>query len=73
VLMTTGAFVVVYILGTAAALRLLQPGSWGRRAALLALIFDILLLGTTRLYLLWSGGVAACAVMYLYVTRRQAS
>jgi amino acid efflux transporter len=73
VLMTTGAFVVVYILGTAAALRLLEPGSWGRRAALLALIFDILLLGTTRLYLLWSGGVAACAVMFLYVARRHAA
>ncbi len=73
VLMTTGAFVVVYILGAAAALRLLKPGSWGRRAALPALIFDILLLGTTRLYLLWSLGIAACAVMYLYLTRKQAA
>lgn len=71
VLMTTGAFVVVYILGTAAALRLLEPRSWGRRAALLALIFDILLLATTGLYLLWSVGVAICAVIYLYLTRRQ--
>ncbi|HEY1890183.1 MAG TPA: amino acid permease [Steroidobacteraceae bacterium] len=70
VLMTTGAFVIVYILGTAAALRLLEAGSWARRAALLALIFDILLLATTRLYLLWSAGIAACAVIYLYLTRR---
>jgi amino acid efflux transporter len=70
VLMTTGAFVVVYILGTAAALRLLEPRSWGRRAALLALIFDILLLATTGPYLAWSIGVAACAVVYLYLTRR---
>lgn len=69
VLMTTGAFVVVYILGTAAALRLLEPGTWGRRAALLALVFDILLLATTGLYLLWSAGVAVCAVIYLYLTR----
>ncbi|MGH8201078.1 MAG: amino acid permease [Steroidobacteraceae bacterium] len=70
VLMTTGAFVIVYILGTAAALRLLEPGTWARRAALLALIFDILLLATTRLYLLWSVGIAACAVCYLYLTRK---
>jgi amino acid efflux transporter len=71
VLMTTGAFVVVYILGTAAALRLLEAG-WGRRAALLALVFDILLLATTGLYLLWSVGIAACAVIYLYLTREKA-
>lgn len=69
VLMATGAFVVVYILGTAAALRLLEAGSWGRRAALLALVFDILLLATTGLYLLWSVATAACAVLYLYLTR----
>lgn len=71
VLMTTGAFVVVYILGTAAALRLLEPGTWGRRAALLALIFDILLLATTGLYLLWSAAIAVCAVIYLFLTRRR--
>lgn len=73
VLMTTGAFVVVYILGTAAALRLLEARSWGRRAAFLALVFDILLLATTGLYLLWSVGIAACAVVYLYLARRQPS
>lgn len=70
VLMTTGAFVIVYILGTAAALRLLEAGSWARRAAFLALIFDILLLATTGLYLLWSAGIAACAIIYLYLTRK---
>lgn len=65
VLMTTGAFVIVYILGTAAALRLLETGTWGRKAALLALIFDVLLLATTGPYILWSVGVAACAAVYL--------
>src|SRR6185437_9886118 len=69
VLMTTGAFVVVYILGTAAALRLLEGGTWGRRAAFVALVFDILLLATTGVYLLWSVGIAACATVYLYLTR----
>lgn len=72
VLMTTGAFVIVYILGTAAAIRLLEAGSWGRRAALLALIFDVLLLATTGLYILWSLSIAACAVTYLYFARREA-
>ncbi len=71
VLMTTGAFVIVYILGTAAALRLLEAGTWGRRAALLALIFDVLLLATTGFYILWSVAIAACAVIYLYVARKQ--
>ena len=70
VLMTTGAFVIVYILGTAAALRLLESGTWGRRAAFLALVFDILLLATTGKYILWSVGVAACAVIYVYLTPR---
>jgi len=68
VLMTTGAFVIVYMLGTAAALKLLESGSWGRRAALLALVFDILLLATTGRYILWSVGVAACAAIYVYLT-----
>ena len=71
VLMTTGAFVIVYILGTAAALRLLEAGTWGRRAALLALIFDVLLLATTGAYILWSLAIAACSVVYLYIARKQ--
>jgi amino acid efflux transporter len=71
VLMATGAFVIVYILGTAAALRLLEAGTWARRAALLALVFDILLLATTRLYLLWSAAIATCALIYLYLRRKR--
>ncbi|HEX8754787.1 MAG TPA: amino acid permease [Steroidobacteraceae bacterium] len=71
VLTTTGAFVIVYILGTAAALRLLEPGTWARRSALLALVFDVLLLTTTGLYILWSVAIAACAVIYLLLFRRR--
>ncbi|MHB1873005.1 MAG: amino acid permease [Steroidobacteraceae bacterium] len=70
VLMTTGAFVIVYILGTAAALRLLEPRSWGRRAALFALIFDVVLLSTTGRYLVWSLGIALGAVIYVRRSRR---
>jgi amino acid efflux transporter len=71
VLMTTGAFVIVYILGTSAALRLLEARTWGRRAAFIALVFDILLLATTGPYLLWSIGISACAVIYLYLTPKR--
>ena len=71
VLMTTGSFVIVYILGTAAALRLLDAGTWGRRAAFLALVFDVLLLATTGFYILWSVAIAACALIYLYINRQQ--
>lgn len=73
VLMTTGAFVIVYILGTAAALRLLKPGTWGRRAALFALVFDVLLLATTGLYILWALAIAACALGYILLARRSHS
>jgi amino acid efflux transporter len=37
VLLTTGSFVLVYVLGTAAAVRLLPRRSWSRRAAMVAL------------------------------------
>lgn len=70
VLMTTGAFMVVYILATAAALRLLEPGSWGQRAALLAVIFDVVLLSTAGRYLLWTLAIALGAVTYLRHVRQ---
>ena len=70
VLMTTGAFVIVYILGTAAALRLLEARSWGRRAAAFALIFDVVLLVTTGRYLIWSLVIALGAVIYVNRARR---
>jgi amino acid efflux transporter len=64
VLLTTGSFVTVYALGTAAALRLLPRGSRAHTAALLALIAVAALLIMTGWYLLWPLIVAAGALLY---------
>jgi amino acid efflux transporter len=64
VLLTTGSFVMVYALGTAAALRLLPRGSRAHKAALLALIAVAALLVTTGWYLLWPLIITAAALLY---------
>lgn len=65
VLLTTGSFVTVYALGTAAALRLLPRGSLPHRSALLALVTVVVLLVMTGWYLLWPLVVAASALSSL--------
>jgi amino acid efflux transporter len=65
VLLTTGSFVTVYALGTAAALRLLPRGSLARRSAFLALIAVSALLVMTGWYLLWPLVVTVSALCYL--------
>ncbi|GAA2711720.1 APC family permease [Actinoplanes palleronii] len=65
VLLTTGAFVTVYVLGSAAAVRLLPHRSWGRAAAIISLIASVLLLGTTGRYLLWPALLAIGCMLYL--------
>jgi amino acid efflux transporter len=72
VLLTTGSFVAVYALGTAAAVRLLPRRTWGRRAALLALVAVLALLVATGRYLLWPLLATAGALTYLHLrTRRE--
>jgi len=71
VLLTTGAFVIVYVLGSAAAVRLLPRGSWSRRAAVVALISSLALLATVGPALLWPLGVAALALIYLWLRGRR--
>ena len=73
VLLTTGLLVLVYVLGSAAALRLLDRNSWAYRSAWLALIFDVALLALTGWYMLWPLGVALCAVLYQYVRHRRSA
>jgi amino acid efflux transporter len=63
-LVTTGCFVLVYILGTAAAVRLLPRRSWPRRAAAAALAAVIVLLVVTGVYALWAILIAAAALCY---------
>ncbi len=64
VLLTTGSFVLVYLVGTAAAVRLLPRASWPRRAAVVALVAVELLVGVTGLYLAAALLVALAAVGY---------
>ncbi|WP_306192580.1 MULTISPECIES: APC family permease [unclassified Streptomyces] len=65
VLLTTGSFVTVYALGTAAALRLLPRGTLPHRCAVLALLAVAVLLVMTGWYLLWPLIVTASALCYL--------
>ncbi|GAA0906331.1 hypothetical protein GCM10009557_81480 [Virgisporangium ochraceum] len=64
VLLTSGCFVLVYALGTAAAIRLLPRGSVTRRLAFGALLAVAALLAATGVYLVWPLLIAAVAVVY---------
>jgi amino acid efflux transporter len=66
VLLTTGSFTLVYVLGTAAAVRLLPRRSWSRRAAVVALAAVVVLLVMTGVYLLWTAAVALAALAYVH-------
>jgi amino acid efflux transporter len=63
-LLTTGSFVVVYVLGTAAAVKLLPARSGSRRVAGVALLSVLGLLALTGWYVLWTVLVAAAALLY---------
>jgi amino acid efflux transporter len=65
VLLTTGAFVTVYAIGVAAALRLLPRGSAGRVAAIAAMAAVLTLLVMTGVYLIWALIIAGGALLYL--------
>jgi amino acid efflux transporter len=65
VLLTTGSFVAVYALGTAAAVKLLPRGGLARGLALVALLAVTALLLATGWYLLWPLVVTGCALLYL--------
>jgi amino acid efflux transporter len=71
-LATTASFVVVYVLGTAAAVRLLPAGSWSRRTAMVALVCVAGLLVLTKWYVVWTVGVAVVALGYQATTARRA-
>jgi amino acid efflux transporter len=64
VLLTTGSFVLVYIVGMAAAVRLLPPRTLARRAAVVALVSSVALLFMTGLYVLWTLVIAGAALWY---------
>lgn len=63
-LLTTGCFTLVYVLGTAAAVRLLPRGTWAWRSALVALVSVLALLAMTGPHMLWALGLAVAALAY---------
>jgi amino acid efflux transporter len=67
VLLTSGCFVLVYLMGTAAAIRLLPRGSLARRCAIVAFAAAVGLLVVTGWYVLGTLVIAAGALLY---TRR---
>ena len=73
VLLTTGCFVTVYVLGTASALRLLPKGSKARRLAFVALLAVLGLLAMTGWYLLWPLVLAMGALLYMRFQQQRSS
>ena len=72
VLLITGSFTLVYVLATAAAVRLL-PGGWPRVAAVISLACSVGLLLLTGLHLLWGLALAAAALGYDHLAARSSS
>ncbi|WP_345519600.1 APC family permease [Nocardioides conyzicola] len=64
-LLVTGAFALVYVVGTAAALRLLPRGTWVRRGAMVAFASSLLLLGLMGKNLLPQLVVGVAALIWM--------
>jgi amino acid efflux transporter len=73
VLVTVGSFVLVYVLGSAAAIRLLPRRTWAHRGAVIALVSSVVLLATIGVSLLWPLTIAIAALIYLRLRPRPAS
>jgi amino acid efflux transporter len=69
VLLTTGSFTLVYVLGMAAALKLLPRKTWAWRGSIVALVFVIALLALTGVYVLWALVIASGALLYVWRRR----
>jgi amino acid efflux transporter len=67
--LTTGLFVAVYLVGVAAAVKLLPRRSAPRAAAVVSLAAVVVLLVMSGLYLVWPVLVAGGALLYLRVRR----
>jgi amino acid efflux transporter len=64
-LLTTGSFVLVYVLGTAAAVKLLPRRSAVHRIAVVALLASTALVAVTGVYVLYTLSVALAALIYV--------
>ncbi|QGN34220.1 APC family permease [Microlunatus sp. Gsoil 973] len=70
VLLTTGAFTLVYIFGTAAAVRLLPRRSVGWWTAVIALVSVLVLAALTGLHLIWAVAIALGAYLSTRLRRQ---
>jgi amino acid efflux transporter len=70
VFLTNGLFVTVYVVGAAAAVRLLPHRSKARAGAVATLVVVALLLVASGPYLVWPLLVTGAALLYLRVSRR---
>ena len=71
VLLATGAFTVVYVVGTGAAIRLLPRGTWAWLGAVVSFASVVALLLVNGSHALWTLAVAAAAVAYETVVSRR--
>ncbi|HEU5037818.1 MAG TPA: amino acid permease [Nocardioides sp.] len=71
-LLVTGAFSIVYLVGTAAAIRLLPRGTWVWRGSVVAFVSSVGLLAVTGRYLLPQVIVGVAAVVWLSRSRAAA-
>lgn len=71
-LLVTGAFSIVYLVGTAAAIRLLPRGTWVWRGSVVAFVSSLALLALTGRYLLPQVIVGLAAVVWLSRSRAAA-
>ncbi|AKU17724.1 amino acid permease [Luteipulveratus mongoliensis] len=72
-LLVTGSFTFVYLVGSAAAIKLLPRGTWGHRGAVISFASAIGLLWMTGWHVLWTVGVATAALVYAEVRDRRTS
>lgn len=71
-LLVTGAFSLVYVVGTAAAIRLLPRGTWVWRGAVVAFVATLGMLALTGQYLLPQLVVAAASMLWMWRRSSQA-
>ena len=72
-LLATGCFTLVYVLGTAAAVRLLPRGTRAWWSAVVALASVLVLLAVNGWHVAWALGVAVAAVAYRSLADRRPS
>ena len=70
-LLATGCFTLVYVLGTASALRLLPRGTRGWWTALVAHVSVVVLLVVNGVHALWALGLVVLSLAYQSRSRRR--